>query len=78
MSVDWDYEYVGRLEDYQIDKYTIIWNEDEVVAFREQHKIDDMFRYYLVEIVDGEYHKIMGITGLHMDSGVYEYTEAVN
>lgn len=67
------YKYVGRLEDFQDLKYKILQFDYDITHLRETLGIDDEFAYYLVEIGDGEYLRVFGVTGIHLSSFVYEY-----
>lgn len=69
----WDYKYVGRLEDFQDNKFIFLQYEEDINRIYSEYGIDDDFRHYMVTIGNEGYEKIFGVTGITLDSLVYEY-----
>ncbi len=74
-EIQWTYKYVGTLKNFQGSVFKFLQNEDDVIRLLDDYRIDDDFRYYMVVSKDGDdnYSRIFGVSGITLDSHVYEY-----
>jgi hypothetical protein len=71
---DRDYKFVGYVDDFEHEKFTFLQVDYDESHLRHMFLLDEEeFGYYIVQIEEGEYTRVMGTTGIHLSSPVYEY-----
>jgi len=71
---DRDYKFVGYLDDFQDERFSFLQVDYDESHLRHLFLLDDEeFGYYIVEVSDGCYKRVLATTGIHLSSPVYEY-----